>query len=251
MGSGTDKAGDRPDQSRISMPVAALQNRMLKLLGVPKPCPDDIRLLLIDTRVAIEHQNKSARYPVVWMYGNWCCHPELSRQPQCYDIIAEVQKAYERCKFHEREELTRMGLDYAAPEAKNARISPEPMNEFFKDMRACFRIEELRNELLCFYEDVGVDTSIIRIDANWNQTRFLIMHSVANKPLAIPETSDRFKAMLQESEREQLTPKKLFIEEKYDEGESAQIGLWWVIEMLGPYRVKGLLMKGIYPNGRT
>ena len=41
--------------------------------------------------------------------------------------------------------------------------------------------------------------------------------------------------MLRESEREQLTPKEFFVEERLIEGDPGLVELWWVVEMLGPF----------------
>ncbi len=235
------------------MPLSALKSRMNKLLLVSKPCIDDIRLLLIDTRMAIEHLAVSNQYPTVGMYGNWCCHPELSRSSHYHDIVVDVQKAYEHCKAREREELARLGLEPSMCEAKKAFISPEPMNEFFRNVISCFRHFELREELLHFYEKHNIDSTIIRIDSNWKQFLFLLMHSIVNRPLAIPALKGNrphptLNAMKQKAQREPLTPKKFYVEEKRAEGETGIVELWWVIEMVGPFKVTGLLMKGVYPN---
>jgi hypothetical protein len=248
-----DRGRANADKPQNDLPIVALRSRMQALLGEKRPRPDDVRLLLTETRIAVEHLSLSSRYPTIWIYGNWCCHPELDQSPRSYDIVAEVQRAYEHCKFCERvalerEELKKSGLDLSAPEARTAPVSPEPMGEFFRNIAACFRHQELRDEFLRFYGDNEVDTSIIRIDSNWTQMLFLIMHSVANRPLAIPESSDRFRLMLRESEHERLIPRRFFVEEKSVEGELDQVELWWVIEMLGPYRVSAPLIKGTYPR---
>ena len=174
-------------KSNGEAPVVALHSRMQKLLEGPIPGPDEIRLLLIDTRVALEHLSLSDRFPTAWMYGNWCCHPEVSRTRLSHEIVSDVQKAYELCKLRERKELARLGLEPGSPEAAQAKVSPELMGEFLRSVQACFRTEELRNELLHFYGGQGIDTSIIAKDANWLQVRFLIIHSLVNRPLAIPE----------------------------------------------------------------
>jgi hypothetical protein len=83
------------------MPITMLQKRMNKLLGCSIPRPDDARLLLVDSHIAIEHLGASAKYPTIRMYGNWCCHPELSQNSLYHDIISDVQRAYEACKLRE------------------------------------------------------------------------------------------------------------------------------------------------------
>ncbi len=216
------------------------------------PSMDNAKLLLIDTRIAIEDLCKGRSYPTIGMYGNWCVHPKLTRNSMYHDIIADVQTAYEQCKQKEKIELNKLGLNPEDSKAKKAPISSEPMNTFFKDVYNCFRINELRTELTSFYSKNNIDTLIFEYDHNWKQFIFLLLNSLVNRPLEVPENKKIYSELKNRSEREHFTPVKLMIEERRDEQNKNVVELWWVIEMIARAKLTGKLFEAEFPpNPKT
>lgn len=198
---------------------------------------------MIDTRVAMEDQGVGRDYPTIGLYGNWAVHPKLTHNPIYHDIVADAQAAYEQCKKEEKEELIMLGLAPESPEAKKACISGKPMRNFFAGMRRCFRIDELRNELLNFYEGNDVDSFLVRSDENWQQFIFLLLQSLTDRPIEVPQSREKYSQLKSRSERAHMTPVKLFLEERRSEGYENEVELWWVIQMIAPARVTGRLFK--------
>ena len=221
---------------------------MQSVISQHPPNSDAVRLLLIDTRIALEDIGINRNYPTIGMYGNWCVHPKLSRNTIYHNIIADVQAAYELCKEEENQELSKLGLTPEQPEAKRAPISSKPMNKFLENMRKCFRIDELRNELLDFYKKYGIDTLVIEPNKNWRQFIFLLLRSLVNKPLEVPDNKKIYSELRNRSERNHFTPVKLSIEERKPEKNKNDIELWWVIEMTAPAKIRGMLFKAKFPQ---
>ncbi len=228
------------------MSIPSLNKRMQTVIKQHPPCADGIRLLLIDTRIAMEELGVNRDYPTIGMYGNWCVHPKLTHNPMYHDIVADVQAAYELCKKKEKEELVKLGFKPEDAEAKKAPISGKPMSDFFADISNCFRIDELRNELLDFYKKHDIETLIINSDDNWKQFIFLLLHSLVNRPLEVPENKKMFTKLKSRAEREHMTPVKLMLEERKQEQSKNEIELWWVIEMIAPAKITGRLFKASF-----
>lgn len=225
------------------MSIKALKKRMASVIAQHPPNADVVRLLLIDTRVAMEDQGVNRDYPTIGLYGNWAVHPKLTHKAIYHDIVADAQAAYEQCKSEEKEELLKLGSTLEDADAKQAPISGKPMNNFFTNMRRCFRIGDLRNELLNFYDRNNISSLLIKSDENWQQFIFLLLHSLIDRPIEVPEHNERYSQLKSRSERAQWTPVKLLLEERRSQEGENEIELWWVIQMIAPVRITGRLFK--------
>jgi hypothetical protein len=82
----------------MSVSIKTLEKRMVSVIAQHPPSADWIRLLLIDTRVAMEDLGVNRDYSTIGMYGNWVVHPKLMHNAMYHDVVADALAAYGQCK---------------------------------------------------------------------------------------------------------------------------------------------------------
>lgn len=229
----------RTEASRLS--IESLRKRIDRVLPEHPPSVDGMRLLIVDTRIAMESIGENGSYPTIGMYGNWCVHPSLTHNTMYHDIISDVQLAYEQCKSEERGELKTLGLTPEAPDAKSAPVSGKAMDRLFQNIKNCFRTDELRSELSAFYSAHEIDTQIIDSDHNWQQFIFLLLLSLVDRPLEVPEGKKAYEIIKQRSEHKDWAPIRLSLERRTSKEHPNVVELWWVIGMIVPAKLTGRL----------